>query len=321
MVNQVKISLEIESIDQLQLIFGPNDSNIKVLECAYNIKIIQRENKIEVLDCNDEKLCDKIRNIFGVIFKLVKQGYNIDEKMIVEIIALEKAGELEYIFDLHNYVIGKTRSGKTISPKTIGQLIYAKALNESDIVFGIGPAGTGKTYIAVAHAVTLYRANQVKKIILTRPAVEAGENLGFLPGDLKEKIDPYLRPLYDSLDDLLGSDMVAKLIEKGVIEIVPLAYMRGRTLDDAYIILDEAQNSTMMQLKMFLTRLGFNAKMAITGDITQIDLSKNIKSGLATAQGILGEIKDIKFIMLSSKDVVRHPLVQAIIDAYENAGF
>ena len=307
-------------MEQLQLIFGPNDANIKILESAYNITLIPHDDLIQIQNCNDDNIYNKIKDIFGVLSKLLKQGYIIDDKNIVEVIALEKADELGHIFDLHSFIIGKTRSGRIISPKTIGQLVYAKALREYDIVFGIGPAGTGKTFIAVTHAVSLLQANKIKKIILTRPAVEAGESLGFLPGDLKEKIDPYLRPLYDSLDDLLGSDVVAKMIEKGVIEIVPLAYMRGRTLDDAYIILDEAQNSTMMQLKMFLTRLGFHAKMAITGDITQIDLNQNIRSGLKTAQGILGEIKEIKFITLSSKDVVRHPLVQAIIDAYEKAG-
>ena len=214
-------------------------------------------------------------------------------------------------------MVGRNHDGKAIFPKSIGQLRYINSIKHNDIVFGIGPAGSGKTYLAVIYAVWQLKNHKIKKIILTRPAVEAGENLGFLPGDLKEKIDPYLRPLYDALYEMLGKENTEKYIEKGIIEIAPLAYMRGRTLEDAFIILDEAQNTTTMQMKMFLTRLGFNSKMVITGDITQIDLRNNVKSGLEQVKNILQDIEEIKFVTMTTSDVCRHPLVQKIIDAYE----
>ena len=214
--------------------------------------------------------------------------------------------------------MGKTAKGKSIRVKTIGQRHYISGMKKSDLVFGIGPAGTGKTYLAVVMAVNALKNGQVKRIILTRPAVEAGESLGFLPGDLKEKVDPYLRPLYDALHDILGTEHTQRLMERGIIEIAPLAYMRGRTLDDAYVILDEAQNTTMAQMKMFLTRLGFDSKMVITGDKTQIDLPKGVTSGLKIAEEILQEVSGIKFAYLEQSDVVRHPLVAKIIQAYES---
>src|SRR5690606_33303880 len=230
---------------------------------------------------------------------------------------MEKKGTLEYFADLYNEVITKNAKGKSIRVKTIGQREYVKAIENNDMVFGIGPAGTGKTYLAVVLAVNALKTNRVQRIILTRPAVEAGESLGFLPGDLKEKVDPYLRPLYDALHDVLGVEHTERLIERGTIEIAPLAYMRGRTLDDAFVILDEAQNTTEAQMKMFLTRLGFGSKMVITGDISQIDLPKGKESGLKVAEKALANVKGIQFIYLERTDVVRHPLVQQIIDAYE----
>jgi Phosphate starvation-inducible protein PhoH, predicted ATPase len=226
-------------------------------------------------------------------------------------------GEEEKIKDLLNEIICITASGKTIKPKTLGQKIYIESIKKNDIVFGIGPAGTGKTYLAMAMAVNAFKNKEVNRIILTRPAVEAGESLGFLPGDLKEKVDPYLRPVYDALFDILGVETYSKLIEKGLIEIAPLAYMRGRTLDSAYVILDEAQNTTNEQMKMFLTRLGFGSKAIVTGDITQIDLAKNKASGLITVTKILKDVQGIGFVNLTKNDIVRHPLVQRIIEAYE----
>ncbi len=230
---------------------------------------------------------------------------------------LVKEDKLNRIDELYNVKITKTASGKMIYPKTLGQKEYYYALKNNDVVFGIGPAGTGKTYLAVVFAVDALKNNLVKKIVLTRPAVEAGENLGFLPGDLKEEVDPYLRPLYDALHDMLGVEQTERLIEKGVIEIAPLAYMRGRTLEDAYVILDEAQNTTDNQMKMFLTRLGFNSKMIITGDVTQIDLPRGVESGLVRAMDILNNVKGISFIHLTGTDVVCHPVVQRIIERYE----
>ncbi len=231
---------------------------------------------------------------------------------------MAKKGTLEYFKDLFEEEIGKNSKGKSIRVKTIGQRHYISSMKKNDLVFGIGPAGTGKTYLAVVMAVNALKNGQVKRIILTRPAVEAGESLGFLPGDLKEKVDPYLRPLYDALHDILGTEHTQRLMERGIIEIAPLAYMRGRTLDDAYVILDEAQNTTMAQMKMFLTRLGFNSKMVITGDKTQIDLPKGVTSGLKIAEEILQETSGIKFAYLDQSDVVRHPLVAKIIQAYES---
>lgn len=298
------------------LLVGNDDSHLKLIEQSYNIKINIRGDEIIIEEC-DETTFNEIVKLFNAIVAVIRSGYKIESKDIIQIINLAKNDELNEFNRLHNCFIGKTFNGKVITPKTLGQLKYVDALKNNDIVFGIGPAGTGKTYIAVVHAVNMLKAKLIKRIILTRPAVEAGESLGFLPGDLKEKVDPYLRPLYDALDEMLGKEVCEKYLEKGIIEIAPLAYMRGRTLDDAYIILDEAQNTTTMQMKMFLTRLGFNSKMIITGDISQIDLKPNITSGLKHAVSILNEIEGVNFSYLSSKDVVRHPLVQQIIDAYE----
>ncbi len=314
------IQLEDLKIEELMRLVGSNDENIKVLGKHFNATLSFRDNKCSILECKSQLAIERIKDILNSLLILLRNDYDITPKTVMQAIALEDKGELNLLQDFSNTIIGKTVTGNKISPKSLGQLWYAKALFNFDIVFGIGPAGTGKTYLAVAYAVDQYKKGNVKKIILTRPAVEAGESLGFLPGDLKEKADPYLRPLYDALDAMLGHESVEKMIEKGIIEIAPLAYMRGRTLEDAFIILDEGQNTTSSQLKMFLTRLGYSSKMVITGDISQIDLPKNVSSGLSEAEEILGGIKKIAFVKFTSGDVARHPLVQDIIDAYEKIG-
>lgn len=296
---------------------GLNDEYLKLIEDHFSCKMINRSDELVALDV-DEELGVKIEKVIKTLLRIIRSGYQITNKDIVQILKLSQSDNLEAFDKLQESLVGRTLEGKSIFPKSIGQLKYINALKHYDIVFGIGPAGSGKTYLAVIYAVWLLKTHKIKKIVLTRPAVEAGENLGFLPGDLKEKIDPYLRPLYDALYEMLGKETTEKYIEKGIIEIAPLAYMRGRTLEDAFIILDEAQNTTTMQMKMFLTRLGFNSKMVITGDITQIDLRNNIRSGLEQVKNILKDIEEIKFVTLTSEDVCRHPLVQKIIDAYDN---
>lgn len=270
----------------------------------------------------DEKKAEIIRQVLLALVELHRKGKEITERDVLYAIKMNeqhRLGELESLFD-ERYKIIKTIQGKTIYAKTFNQKEYYRKIQDNDLVFGIGPAGTGKTYLAVVIGVALLKKNIVRKIILTRPVVEAGENLGFLPGDLKEKVDPYLRPLYDALYDVLGLEQTEKMIERGIIEIAPLAYMRGRTLEDAYIILDEAQNTTKQQMKMFLTRLGFNSKMVVTGDETQIDLPKPVKSGLKHAKEILSDVKGIEFVQFETVDVVRHTLVQKIIESYEKTG-
>ena len=295
---------------------GLNDEYLKMIGEHFNVQIMNRSNELVVIDC-EEEIAKQVEDVINAILKVSRSGYQITNKDIVQILNLSKNNEL-YIFDkLKESMVGRNHDGKAIFPKSIGQLRYINSIKHNDIVFGIGPAGSGKTYLAVIYAVWQLKNHKIKKIILTRPAVEAGENLCFLPGDLKEKIDPYLRPLYDALYEMLGKENTEKYIEKGIIEIAPLAYMRGRTLEDAFIILDEAQNTTTMQMKMFLTRLGFNSKMVITGDITQIDLRNNVKSGLEQVKNILQDIEEIKFVTMTTSDVCRHPLVQKIIDAYE----
>jgi phosphate starvation-inducible PhoH-like protein len=304
------------SLEQIKILFGENDKNIKIIEKAFDVSINYKDDLIVVTTLKSTNL-EYVGNIVESLIILITNNYLIDTKSVEQAILLAANNELNLLDKLHTNIVGKTVYNKVIAPKTIGQLWYVKALANFDIVFGIGPAGTGKTYLAVAHAVSMLKSGVVKKIILTRPAVEAGESLGFLPGDLKEKIDPYLQPLYDALNENLGKEAVEKMIEKGTIEIAPLAYMRGRTLEDAYVILDEAQNTTILQLKMFLTRLGTQSKMVVTGDITQIDLPPKAKSGLIVAKDILKSIKEISFIKLNSNDVCRNPLVQKIIDAYD----
>ena len=296
-------------------IFGELDENIKIIENELDIKVIIGDGEIKLLGDEvslipAEKLIYNLIDIIRVQKKLDKQDLRYTIKLINE-------GKDDAIKDLLNEVICVTSTGKSIKPKTLGQKRYLDAIKKNDIVFGIGPAGTGKTYLAMAMAAQAFKNKQVDKIILTRPAVEAGENLGFLPGDLQEKVDPYLRPLYDALFDILGYENYLRYMERGLIEVAPLAYMRGRTLESAYVILDEAQNTTNEQMKMFLTRLGYGSKAIITGDVTQIDLPKGKESGLKTVSTILEGVKGLDLVYLSKYDIVRHPLVQRIIEAYE----
>ena len=314
MTEQVK--LEEYSVAQLNNICGNHDENFKMIEDVLKVEISLRGDELS-LTGKDSESFEEAKKVIFALLKLVSKGINISRRDVIYALKLVKEDKLNRIDELYNVKITKTASGKMIYPKTLGQKEYYYALKNNDVVFGIGPAGTGKTYLAVVFAVDALKNNLVKKIVLTRPAVEAGENLGFLPGDLKEKVDPYLRPLYDALHDMLGVEQTERLIEKGVIEIAPLAYMRGRTLEDAYVILDEAQNTTDNQMKMFLTRLGFNSKMIITGDVTQIDLPRGVESGLVRAMDILNNVKGISFIHLTAMDVVRHPVVQRIIERYE----
>ncbi len=312
----VDLTLQLENSNEAQTLFGPGDEHLKIIEEALNVSLITRGEGISVR--GDEETISMVRDVVNTLHSLIKRGASISGRDVVYACQLVQKGMLDQLLELYQEEITTNAKGKPIKVKTLGQRHYVSAMKKTDLVFGIGPAGTGKTYLAVVMAVAALKYNQVKKIVLTRPAVEAGESLGFLPGDLKEKVDPYLRPLYDALHDVLGVEQTTRLIERGTIEIAPLAYMRGRTLDDSYVILDEAQNTTSQQMKMFLTRLGFGSKMVITGDITQIDLPKGKESGLAAAEKILKRVKDVSFIYLQQTDVVRHPLVQRIIDAYEH---
>ncbi|MEG0918338.1 MAG: PhoH family protein [Anaerovoracaceae bacterium] len=301
-----------DNIDRREL-FGNMDKNIISIKENFNVDIMQRDNEI-IIKGDDAKGAEALVN---ELISLIEAGDKIDTQKINYISGLVKKGVSYKDNSVEKELICITHMGKPLRPKTLGQKEYVQSIRNKDIVFGVGPAGTGKTYIAVAMAIAAYKRNEVEKIILARPAVEAGENLGFLPGDLQEKVDPYLRPLYDGLYDVLGKEATTRLREKEVIEIVPLAYMRGRTLDNAFIILDEAQNTTKEQMKMFLTRMGFGSKMVITGDITQIDLPRGKKSGLVDATHVLKGIKDIEFCYLKDVDVVRHQLVRKIIGAYD----
>lgn len=296
-------------------ILGIEDKNLKVLSECFAKKISFRDNKFIIQDC-DEFVAKQIKQVLMALYELAKKNQPVTELDVTYACRLVLKSEEIHFDDFESYMIARTLTGKAIAPKTKGQYSFVKAVEDNAIVFAIGPAGTGKTYLAVIRAVSAMKKGEVKRIVLTRPAVEAGESLGFLPGDLKEKVDPYLTPLYDALHDMLGVEQTEKLIEKGTIEIAPLAYMRGRTLDDSFVILDEAQNTTPAQMKMFLTRLGFNSKMVITGDNTQIDLKAGTKSGLDDAANILKDIEGIKIIHLTSDDVVRNPLVQKIIERY-----
>ena len=310
------IKLDSYTIDEVKRFIGHQEENIKILEDTFQTEMIVRGDEIVLNDDDDKR--KQIKEVLDALLKLVKQGKTISKRDVMYTLKLSETHNLKAIDELYQIKIARTMSGKLIYPKTLGQKEYYYALKNNDVVFGIGPAGTGKTYLAVIFAVQALKNNEVQKIVLTRPAVEAGENLGFLPGDLKEKVDPYLRPLYDALYDMLGQEQTERLIDKGTIESAPLAYMRGRTLEDAYVILDEAQNTTDAQMKMFLTRLGFNSKMIITGDVTQIDLPRGTMSGLRRALHILKNVSGIRFVYLSALDVVRHPVVQRIIERYEN---
>ena len=309
------VKLEAYNIEQLVNLSGVKDENLEVLEDHFQVEISLRGD--EMSSVGSQQQIEKTKTVIYSLLKLIVSGVSISRRDVIYAQKLVEKDKLDQLSELYHIKIARTYNGKLIYPKTLGQKSYYYALKNNDVVFGIGPAGTGKTYLAVVFAVAALKNNEVKKIILTRPAVEAGESLGFLPGDLKEKVDPYLRPLYDALHDMLGVEQTEKLIEKGVIEIAPLAYMRGRTLEDAYVILDEAQNTTDNQMKMFLTRLGFRSKMIVTGDISQIDLPRNTTSGLVRALDILEGVKGISFIHLSAMDVVRHPVVQRIIERYD----
>lgn len=296
-------------------LFGSFDENIKLIENEYAVSVVNRGSDIKI--SGEPENLMKASKVIDSLLSLINRGETLSEQNVRYCMALVNDGSEEKIEQLAGDCVCITSKCKPVKPKTIGQKRYCNAIKENTITFGIGPAGTGKTYLAVALAVTAFRSRQVNRIILTRPAVEAGEKLGFLPGDLQSKVDPYLRPLYDALFDMLGAETYQKYVERGNIEVAPLAYMRGRTLDDSFIILDEAQNTTGEQMKMFLTRLGFNSKMVITGDVTQIDLPHGVKSGLRESVRILSGIEDIASITFSEKDVVRHRLVQDIIKAYE----
>ena len=307
--------IEVESMDELIRIFGPFDENIKAICQAFDVKVVVDNGQSCIL--GEQPAVDKAMAVVGKLRSLLYSGDNFDVGRVNYMCECAKEDKLDEVDQLLNDVVAITSKGKPVKCKTVGQKKYVDLLKKKTITFGVGPAGTGKTYLAVAVAVNAFKAKQVDKIILTRPAVEAGEKLGFLPGDLQEKVNPYLRPLYDALQEMLGAETFAKMMERGTIEIAPLAYMRGRTLNNAYVILDEAQNTTREQIKMFLTRLGEGGKMIVTGDLTQIDLPKGINSGLKHAVRILKDIDDIGIIRLTDKDVVRHPLVQQIVKAYE----
>ena len=295
-------------------LFGNFDENIQIIERSLNVDVLLREGNIVLI--GQSKNVDKTIEFINELYKNFKKGKTLDKQSINYAISLLMEGNKEQIEELED-TIAVTKKGREVKPKTIGQKHYINLIRNNDITLGVGPAGTGKTYLAVAMAVRAFKKDEISRIILTRPAVEAGESLGFLPGDLKDKVDPYLRPLYDALFDMLGDEKCAKYLERGIIEVAPLAFMRGRTLDNAFIILDEAQNTTPEQMKMFLTRLGFGSKAVVTGDLTQIDLPSKTRSGLIQAMDVLKDVDGVGINKFTEKDVVRHELVQRIIKAYE----
>ncbi|WP_155966011.1 PhoH family protein [Streptococcus ruminantium] len=309
------IDIQLNHPDDLLSLFGTNERHLRLMEQELGVVIHARTEKVQIIGQKDH--VEQTRLVIQSLLVLVSRGLMISTPDVVTAISMVKNDEIEKFVALYEEEIIKDNYGKPIRVKTLGQKLYVDSVKRHDIVFGIGPAGTGKTFLAVTLAVTALKRGQVKRIILTRPAVEAGESLGFLPGDLKEKVDPYLRPVYDALYQILGKEQTMRLMEREIIEIAPLAYMRGRTLDDAFVILDEAQNTTIMQMKMFLTRLGFHSKMIINGDISQIDLPRKVKSGLIDATEKLSHISQIDFVYFTAKDVVRHPVVAQIINAYE----
>ena len=310
-------TINIDRMEQAVALFGTFDENIKIIQNEYLVSVTVRGSELKI--SGDVENVSKAVSVINSLLTLINHGEALSEQNVRYCMSLVNEGSNQKIESLSGDCICITSKGKPVKPKTIGQKNYCNAIKQNTITIGVGPAGTGKTYLAVAMAVTSFRAHEVNRIILTRPAVEAGEKLGFLPGDLQSKVDPYLRPLYDALFDMLGAETYQKYLERGNIEVAPLAYMRGRTLDDSFFILDEAQNTSPEQMKMFLTRLGFNSKMVITGDITQIDLPSGCRSGLKDAVRILKNIDGIANISFTEKDVVRHKLVQDIIKAYERA--
>ncbi|KLJ99303.1 phosphate starvation-inducible protein PhoH [Streptococcus agalactiae] len=317
-MQEYSIEITLQHPDDMMSLFGSNERHLKLIEENLDVIIHARTERVQVLGDSEEAV-ETARLTIEALLVLVNRGMTVNTSDVVTALSMVQNGSIDKFVALYEEEIIKDSYGKPIRVKTLGQKIYVDSVKNHDVVFGIGPAGTGKTFLAVTLAVTALKRGQVKRIILTRPAVEAGESLGFLPGDLKEKVDPYLRPVYDALYQILGKEQTSRLMEREIIEIAPLAYMRGRTLDDAFVILDEAQNTTIMQMKMFLTRLGFNSKMIVNGDVSQIDLPKNVKSGLIDAVEKLRNIKKIDFIHLSAKDVVRHPVVAEIINAYSDS--
>lgn len=317
-LQEYSIEITLQHPDDMMSLFGSNERHLKLIEENLDVIIHARTERVQVLGDSEEAV-ETARLTIEALLVLVNRGMTVNTSDVVTALSMAQNGSIDKFVALYEEEIIKDSYGKPIRVKTLGQKIYVDSVKNHDVVFGIGPAGTGKTFLAVTLAVTALKRGQVKRIILTRPAVEAGESLGFLPGDLKEKVDPYLRPVYDALYQILGKEQTSRLMEREIIEIAPLAYMRGCTLDDAFVILDEAQNTTIMQMKMFLTRLGFNSKMIVNGDVSQIDLPKNVKSGLIDAVEKLRNIKKIDFIHLSAKDVVRHPVVAEIINAYSDS--
>lgn len=314
-MSEIIKTLEID-VEDMRNIFGECDQYIKKIERELHVIVVDRDGQIKIK--GEEKQVDRAYSLLDEFVKMSKQGTSIEEQSVNYAVEMSKENLNDGLLEMNESCICHTVSGKPIQPKTLGQKQYVEAMKEKMIVFGLGPAGTGKTYLAMAMAITAFKNDEVSRIILTRPAIEAGEKLGFLPGDLQSKVDPYLRPLYDALYQIMGAESFAKNMEKGLIEVAPLAYMRGRTLDNAYIILDEAQNTTEAQMKMFLTRIGFGSKVVITGDSTQKDLAESTRSGLDVAIKVLSKVDEIAFCKLTSRDVVRHPLVQKIVKAYED---
>lgn len=316
-MGEFAVSIDVP-VEHMQNLFGSHDSYIRKIEDDLRVMIVDRDGAVKI--SGEKEAVTKASHVVRELLTLSERGNVLEEQNVNYAIEMEQEGDADtdILLEIDGDCICHTISGKPIKPKTLGQKKYVDAIRDHMIVFGIGPAGTGKTYLAMAMAITAFKNNEVGRIILTRPAIEAGEKLGFLPGDLQSKVDPYLRPLYDALYQIMGAESFMKNMEKGLIEVAPLAYMRGRTLDNAYIILDEAQNTTPAQMKMFLTRIGFGSKVVVTGDASQKDLAPDTKSGLDIATKILSKIDDIAFCNLSSKDVVRHPLVQKIVRAYED---
>ena len=315
-MQEYSVEITLNHPDDVLSLFGTNERHLKLIEENLNVIIHARTERVQILG-DDEESIELARLTIQALLVLVERGMLVNTSDVVAALTMAQDGSIDKFVALYEEEIIKDNSGKPIRVKTLGQKVYVDSIKSHDVVFGIGPAGTGKTFLAVTLAVTALKRGQVKRIVLTRPAVEAGESLGFLPGDLKEKVDPYLRPVYDALYQILGKEQTTRLMEREIIEIAPLAYMRGRTLEDAFVILDEAQNTTIMQMKMFLTRLGFNSKMIVNGDMSQIDLPRRIKSGLVDAMEKLKGIKAIDFVHFSASDVVRHPVVADIINAYE----
>lgn len=317
MTAQVQQIFTFENVEQQTKLLGVNDNFLQLIEEGLTVRLHARGDQMTI--SGDEDKVPLAKAVLRELTRLIKHQINISDTDVVSAITMAQRGTLEYFGDLYSEVLIRDNKGRSVHVKNFGQRQYVQSIRKNDVTFGIGPAGTGKTFLAVVMAISALKRGDVERIIITRPAVEAGESLGFLPGDLKEKVDPYMRPIYDAMNALIGAEQTQRLMERGVVEIAPLAYMRGRTLDDAFIILDEAQNTTNQQMKMFLTRFGFGSKMIINGDISQIDLPYGAKSGLISVQRILKDVNHVSFIHFGSADVVRHPVVSLIVGAYEAA--